>query len=269
MIDYILRVLRMLTRLVAMISNLGFLSALKIMVYGVIFDINKQFTMKTKNFGLLHWHPRKDKVICHLYTPQIEIYSPSGKLKITSIVDLGANIGIETIRFAKLYPLAKILAIEAEQRNYEVLQLNTSMLDSVNCFNIAIWDKPAKLNFSQDSESAQSWFLVEAENDEAAQIIGTPFDNFLKERKIKNIDILKVDIEGAEYELFSNNINDWIHFVKVVIMECPDSDRPGTLRYIFQKLSSVNYNFNSYIHGENIILVRADLDWEVCSREIY
>ncbi len=259
----------MLVRLVVMISNLGILSALKIMVYGVIFNVNKCLTLKTKNFGLLHWNPRKDKVINHLYTPQIEIYSPSGRLQITSIIDLGANIGIETIRFAKLYPMAKILAIEAEQRNYKLLQVNTSMLVSVSCFNIAIWDKPAKLNFSSDSESAQSWFLVEAGNDEEADIIGTPFDNFLKEKNITNIDILKVDIEGAEYELFSNNINDWIHFVKVVVMECPDSDKPETLRYIFQKLSLVNYNFNSYLHGENIILVRADLDWEVCSREIY
>ena len=61
-----------------MVSNLGLLSALKIIAYGVIFDINKQFTLNTKKFGVLRWHPKKDKVICHLYTPQIERFTENG-----------------------------------------------------------------------------------------------------------------------------------------------------------------------------------------------
>ena len=55
---------------------------------------------------------------------------------------------------------------------------------------------------------------------------------------LTEIDILKLDIEGAEYEVFSRNYESWIHRVEVIIVECADKDRPGTTQAMFRALSA-------------------------------
>ncbi|NEP50556.1 MAG: FkbM family methyltransferase [Moorea sp. SIO3C2] len=75
------------------------------------------------------------------------------------------------------------------------------------------------------------------------------------------IDILKLDIEGSEYELFTRNYEKWIDKVNCFIFEVPDNDRKGTTQQIYRALNQNNYN--TFICGENLVIIKSDIPWKL------
>jgi len=251
-------------------ENLGLLSSLKIFYYQLIRNKpNTDVTLRTKKFGKIYWNAKRDWVITHFFTPQIEIYSSKYKINVEIIIDLGANIGAETIRFAKMHPKARIFAVEAVKENFNTLVLNTKNNSNIKPIFAAIWDKKANLKLISRSSGSQSWYLRESVQDEDSDIRGVILDEILKENNIFEIDILKVDIEGAEKQLFSISCKQWIHSVKCIIMEAPDTDSPLSLIEIFKVFDEAGFTFNTYISGENLVLIRSDVNWECKSVERY
>ena len=97
---------------------------------------------------------------------------------------------------------------------------------------------------------------------EKFHIKGMPLNKILSKYLIKNICILKVDIEGAERKLFNKSCKKWLYLVKCIIMEVPDSDFPLATQKILKLFIKNNYKFNTYINGENLIFIRSDVDWK-------
>ena len=257
----IARFLQAIIRFTYSFENLGMISSIKIIWFRIL---KKSINVKisTKKFGEVFWNTKRDWVITHFYTPQIEIFSPNNKIEVNLIVDLGANIGIETLRFAKLYPKAKIFSIEAVKENFETLIKNTKNMSNVTSINAAIWDKNSKLKIIKKSESGQARYIQEVRNSDKFHIRGMPFNKILSAYSIKGICILKIDIEGAERKLFNKSCKNWLHLVKCIIMEVPDSDFPFTTQKILKLFIENNYKFNTYINGENLIFIRSDINWK-------
>jgi len=258
----IVRFLQAIIRFAYSFKNLGIVSTLKIIWFRTLKRNNIDIKISTKKFGEVFWNTKRDWVITHFYTPQIEIFSPNNKIEVKLIIDLGANIGVETLRFAKMYPHAKIFAIEAAKENFETLVKNTKNMSNVTCLNAAIWNKNSKLKIIKKTESGQARYVREVNNSEKFHIKGIPLNKILSKYLIKNICILKVDIEGAERKLFNKSCKKWLHLVKCIIMEAPDSDFPLTTQKILKLFIKNNYKFNTYINGENLIFIRSDVDWK-------
>jgi FkbM family methyltransferase len=112
------------------------------------------------------------------------------------IIDAGANIGLGLIYFKSIYPNSEIIAFEPDEKAFKALEYNVSSLQLKNITLIkkALWDTVTELNFY--SEGADSGRLT---NDQVAtQVIKTQttvLSEYLKDRKV---DMLKIDIEGAE-----------------------------------------------------------------------
>jgi FkbM family methyltransferase len=257
----IARFLQAIIRFTYSFENLGMFSSIKIIWFRIL-KKNINVKISTKKFGEVFWNTKRDWVITHFYTPQIEIFSPNNKIEVNLIVDLGANIGIETLRFAKLYPKAKIFSIEAVKENFETLIKNTKNMSNVTSINAAIWDKNSKLKIIKKSESGQARYIQEVRNSDKFHIRGMPFNKILSAYSIKGICILKIDIEGAERKLFNKSCKNWLHLVKCIIMEVPDSDFPFTTQKILKLFIENNYKFNTYINGENLIFIRSDINWK-------
>jgi FkbM family methyltransferase len=62
------------------------------------------------------------------------------------IVDAGANIGLASIYFANRYPYAKIIAVEPEQSNYELLEDNTAPYPNIIPVQAALWNTNEEIN---------------------------------------------------------------------------------------------------------------------------
>ncbi|MBK9249843.1 MAG: FkbM family methyltransferase [Ignavibacteria bacterium] len=169
------------------------------------------------------------------------------------IIDLGANIGLAALYFKNKFPTANIVCVEPEQSNFKLLQMNTSQYDNVVCLNNGIWNKNTNL-IIEDSKSGFWGFMVRETTEITANSIqAISINEIMSQLNIEFIDILKIDIEGSEKELFETNYEEWMPKVKIIIIELHDRMRAGSAKSFFKAL--VQYNFSLTMRGENIICI--------------
>jgi FkbM family methyltransferase len=183
------------------------------------------------------------------------------------ILDGGANIGLSAIFFSNLFPNAKIICIEPDENNWKQLEANTKNYKNISLVKAAIWYKNEILNLA-NPEGFSAGFSYQSENNDKG-VQGCTIQEIMAQFNLNHIDILKLDIEGAEKQLFSPSCKQWINSVKCIIMEAPDTDSPLSTIEIFKVFDEVGFTFNTYISGENLVLIRSDVDWECKSVERY
>jgi hypothetical protein len=71
------------------------------------------------------------------------------------------------------------------------------------------------------------------------------------ENGLEQIDILKIDIEGSEKELFESDYDYWLSRTKILIIELHDRLKPETSKTVFKAL--LNYQFSVIIKGQNLV----------------
>ena len=116
------------------------------------------------------------------------------------IVDAGANIGMSALYFARRYPGARIIAIEPDPDNYAMLVRNTRHLAAIRAVQGAVWPRRARLSIVDPTRSRASRMVSEGEGKGPGGIASVQLDDVVAEHG--RIDILKIDVEGSEKELF-------------------------------------------------------------------
>lgn len=151
-----------------------------------------------------------------------------------SIVDLGANIGLATVFFGLKYPTAHILSVEPEDSNFAALLSNTEALgDRVQKRRAAVWKTNGFINLHTESEtgvSLDAWGVQVSDRADQSNKTTKCYElgTLLDEAGFNTVDILKVDIEGAELEVFSHCADEWLSRVGLIIIETHDRFRPGS-----------------------------------------
>jgi FkbM family methyltransferase len=124
------------------------------------------------------------------------------------IIDIGANVGIVSFYFAKKYPKAKIFAYEPHPLNYQNLikGIETNNITNVYPFNLAVFSKSGldvKIHLHENNTSASSVFRYLPE-DPYIEVKTISLEDILKQNNISYIDFLKIDCEGAEFDILEN-----------------------------------------------------------------
>ncbi len=173
-----------------------------------------------------------------------------------SIIDCGANIGLTTIVFANRYPEAIIVSIEPEEANFNLLKVNTKYYPNIQVKKSAVWSKNVNLEIT-DKKSPSNAFSVKEVDSNCSEIVNSiTIPEIMKEFNWEWIDLLKIDIEGAEKELFTNGYAQWLPYSRVVIVETHDRFVKGSSKTIFKTISQ--YNFSCKIKGHNFIFTNED-----------
>ncbi len=141
---------------------------------------------------------------------KVEYQLPSG-LKPTVILDIGGNIGIAAVFLATRYPHAKVYTFEPVAENFAILQKNTATLPNVRAFPFGLGVQTGGFDIyaSEDPRNLGGFSLYER----ASEGINAGIDtsrrtrveirrsaDVLAENAIAQVDLIKVDTEGAEYD---------------------------------------------------------------------
>lgn len=172
----------------------------------------------------------------------------------STIIDCGANIGLATVFFKNKFPNSTIISVEPEKSNYEMLEKNVSNYKDIHCINAGIWNKEIALKGSEKYGSEKWMFSVEeASETDLDTMAAISINAILDKYNINEIGILKIDIEGAELELFSNNTENWLGKTKCIVIELHDRMRKGTGNAFFRIMSL--YDFSYYQNGVNLFCI--------------
>jgi len=178
-----------------------------------------------------------------------------------TIVDLGANIGLASRYFADHFPHCKILAVEPNPSTYRILLLNVQRLVSTGrcrTLQAAVWASETPLAAGVgDAPAHYSAFSVRETTADSAhhQITGWPMTKIIAHSGFATIDLLKVDIEGAEVELFKGR-SDWLERVKTIAIEFHANSREDSR---FDDLMS-RYGFRVVDRGSHTVLALKRVD---------
>lgn len=148
-----------------------------------------------------------------------------------SIVDLGANIGLTSLYLAARFPEAEILALEPNPHTYSVLTTNLQeLVSSGRCRTVqaAVWSANRALvgdsSGGADHFSAFATREAPAEAASEATITGLTMPQVIAESGFSFVDLVKVDIEGAEVELLKGD-QSWLARVGAVAIEFHGNSR--------------------------------------------
>jgi FkbM family methyltransferase len=169
------------------------------------------------------------------------------------IVDAGAYVGYASLSLANQYPNAKVVAIEPEASNFDVLSCNIRPYEQIRAVNAALWSHQTKVRIRNPTD--RHWALQvapAAAGDGTIDSITIP--DVLAMAGEETIDILKLDIEGAEKELFADGCQEWMGKVRVIIIELHDRLVKGCSRTFYAATSQ--QHFTQFHQGENVILER-------------
>ena len=169
------------------------------------------------------------------------------------IIDTGAYTGLSSLYYSSKYPKSKIISVEPEISNFKILSKNTELNLNIKRIKAGIWSKNTKLKIV-DSNSAKWAFTVnETYNDDADGIQAITIDQILFDSGFEQIDILKIDIEGSEKEIFSNNSEKWLSKVNILVLELHDRLVPGCSNAVYNSLFMDEWQ--EYKKGEKVILI--------------
>lgn len=157
------------------------------------------------------------------------------------IIDCGANIGFSAAYFKMHFPQSKIIAFEPEPKNFSFLEKNvaTTNYKNIVLHKKAVAEKAGKVFFAGTGVCAG--IIEENSSAEGFYVEAIQLSDFITEK----VDILKMDIEGAEAgvlrELAANNK---LHLIQNIIMEYHYTpDNPNALPESLTLLSKNNFNY--------------------------
>jgi hypothetical protein len=102
---------------------------------------------------------------------------------------------------------------------------------------------------------------VAGQHHKGSDVPAVTVPDLMAEFGLEEIDILKLDIEGAESVIFQTQDQSWLGKVRCIIFECCDYDDTGTTMSIFASLTAAGVGFDAHVCGENIVLIRRDTPW--------
>ena len=140
------------------------------------------------------------------------------------IIDAGANVGFASIFLAHRYPNARIIALEPEQHNVELLQRNVRGYDNIHPIRAGLWSRSTRLVITNPDSG--SWAFQVTESKDGVGIPALGVKTILQQANADRVDMLKMDVEGAEREILSTSA-EWKHQVDMLVIETHDTLVPG------------------------------------------
>lgn len=144
------------------------------------------------------------EILEEIYKHKVYDHFLKGKKDLT-ILDIGANIGLWT-QYA--YPFSKIIyALEPSQEHYECLvtMLVSNEMHNVAPIQQAISNENGKANFYHNANTTMYSLNEAVSQGESEEVRTITLDVLFEENKIEHIDFMKIDIEGAEAQVFGGD----------------------------------------------------------------
>ncbi len=134
------------------------------------------------------------------------------------VLDLGANVGVFSLYSALKNPNGRIVSVEPETTNFRFLLENVKANNFTNvvCEKLAISNSCGKTWLYLDKPGSNS-LMQPSQGQKVQECESTTIEYLMEKNRIRKVDFLKMDIEGAEYKVFESI--EWLSSVKRIAIE--------------------------------------------------
>lgn len=174
-------------------------------------------------------------------------YEPIAVSQPKTILDLGANVGYSSAYFLSKYPAACVVAVEPDPSNYEICCRNLEPYGSrAKVVHGAAWPERRKLAVDRGAwRDGREWAtqvrLAKEENVSSESVDGYDMPTLIGLSGATEIDLVKIDIEKSELELFSRNTESWLPRIRNL---CIELHGPDCEAMFFRALADYSYGLS-------------------------
>ena len=173
-----------------------------------------------------------------------------------TIIDAGANAGYATLFFHRRHPAAQIIALEPDSSTFETLTQNTGRIAKVRAIRGGLWSGRQALAIANPNAPKCMISLKPAETRGEGAIEGYGVADLMSMAGTAHIDVLKIDIEGGELEVFTANAAEWLPKVRVLMIELHDRVRPGCAEAFYGAIRGMR--FSQWQKGDVVAIINED-----------
>ncbi|MEN0111596.1 MAG: FkbM family methyltransferase [Planctomycetota bacterium] len=145
---------------------------------------------------------------------------------VATIMDAGANVGLTSVFLLRRYPGARAIAVEPDPENLEVAQRNLETFgDRAQVIHGAIWNEAGTLNVHRGSfRDGRHWAsqVSDASDDSVGLVPAFTIEELVADQGWATLDLLKMDIEGAELQVFRDGPTEFLAGTRCCMVEVHD-----------------------------------------------
>ncbi len=175
------------------------------------------------------------------------------KGEIPLIIDAGANIGAASIWFAKEFPSSIVVAVEPDAGNIELCRRNLAAHEQVRLVAGAIGATSGRVDL--ENPTGESYAIRTTRAEAGSTRVYTVQELVAEAGEKAALLLVKVDIEGFEADLFSQNV-DWLDDASALIVELHDWMLPGQHASRSLQRAIFPRDFEMLIHRESLVFIR-------------
>ncbi len=162
------------------------------------------------------------------------------------VVDVGAHIGLFALYASQFSKNGKILCFEPIKQNYELLveNIKSNNIKNIFPFNYAVSKESSSVKiYLNEDDSGHSMFL---ESENYVIVKSKSLSDIFHENNIEKCDFLKLDCEGAEYEIINSLSSEFLNKIKKSVIEYHLADtHPELLEQLIKKLKKLSFIVNT------------------------
>jgi len=177
---------------------------------------------------LFRKHTKDEFIINEVFNSDSYMFNKLGLKEDSIVIDIGAHIGCFAVRAAKIAKKGKVYCFEPEPQNFNILKKNVKInkLSNVFYFRKAVSGSQGIVSlfipFEQERKQTTDYSIVKIEGkhqNRYLKVQGISLNSILSDNKIEKVDLLKIDCEGAEYQILYNAPKKTMDSFDRIIME--------------------------------------------------
>jgi len=161
-----------------------------------------------------------------------------------TVLDIGGHIGTLTLLAASRAPQGRVFTFEPEPENFALLEENVRRngFQQVRCFNLAAAGREEEREFylAPNPVRTGSHSLTRVGTAGSVKVRCTTLSAILRDNKIDRVDLLKLDCEGAEWEIFPATSDEDLGKIRQIVMEV-HAGESGAQEKSFDRLKKLGF----------------------------
>ncbi len=170
-----------------------------------------------------------------------------------TIIDIGAHIGLFSLLVSQFCKTGKIFSFEPINDNFNLLvsNLKLNQTENIHPFNLAVSKNTSSVNlFLNSDQSAHSIFSSDSESITVESI---SLQRIFDENKISSCKLLKLDCEGAEYEIIDSLPLEYFDRIQNIAIEYHVADsKPELAKDLISKIKNAGFTIKTRPHHNDM-----------------
>tara|TARA_B100000929_G_C15452919_1_gene401796 strand:+ start:80 stop:853 length:774 start_codon:yes stop_codon:yes gene_type:complete len=170
-----------------------------------------------------------------------------------TIIDVGAHIGLFSLLVSQFCKTGKIFSFEPISDNFNLLMSNLKLnhTENIHPFNLAVSKNTSSVDlFLSSDQSAHSIFSSDSEPTTVKSI---SLQRIFDENKISSCKLLKLDCEGAEYEIIDSLPLEYFDKIENIAIEYHVADsKPELAKDLISKIKNAGFTIKTRPHHNDM-----------------